>query len=75
MRFDTNSFIIGINSFASVTMATQPDQFDDLILHTGQSVQGIQGGLSIKGHGTFKFSIEDDKGTGHDQDSKQHVRT
>ncbi len=38
MRFDTNSFIIGINSFASVTMATRPDQFDNLILHTGQLV-------------------------------------
>ena len=25
MRFDTDSFLIGINSFASVTMATQPD--------------------------------------------------
>jgi hypothetical protein len=62
MHFDTNSFIIGIKSFASVTMAIQPDPFDDLILHTGQSVQGIQGGLSIKGHGTFKFSIKDDEG-------------
>ncbi len=65
MHFDTNSFIIGVNPFASVTMVTQLDQFDNLILHTGQSVQGIQGGLSIKGHGTFKFSIEDDKGTVH----------
>ncbi len=54
MRFDTGSFIIGINSFASVTMATRLDQFDNLTLHTGQLVQGIQGGLSIKGHGTFK---------------------
>ena len=63
MLFDINSFIIGVNSFASVTIATQPNQFDDLILHTGQSVQGIQRGLSIKGHGTFKFSIKDDKGT------------
>jgi hypothetical protein len=70
MRFDTGSFIIGIDSFASVTMATQPNQFDNLILHTGQSVQGIQGDLSINGHGTFKFSIKDDEGMGHDQDSK-----
>jgi hypothetical protein len=63
MHFDTDSFIIGVDSFVSVTMATRPDQFDNLILHTGQSVQGIQGDLSIKGHGTFKFSIKDDKGT------------
>ena len=65
MRFDTDSFLIGINSFASVTMVTRPDQFEDLILDTGQSVQGIEGGLAIKGHGTFKFNIEDDKGTVH----------
>jgi hypothetical protein len=65
MRFNTDSFIIGVDSFTSVSMVTQPDQFEDLILHTGQSVQGVQGGLSIKGHGTFKFSIKDDKGTVH----------
>jgi hypothetical protein len=65
MRFDTNSFTIGIDAFASVSMGTRPDQFEDLILDTGQSVQGIHGGLSIKGHGTFKFSIEDDEGMVH----------
>jgi len=65
MRFDIDSFLIGVDSFASVTMATQPDQFEDLILDTGQSVQGIEGGLAIKGHGTFKFNIEDDEGTVH----------
>jgi len=46
-------------------MATRPDQFEDLILNTGQSVQGVEGGLAIKGHGTFKFNIKDDKGTVH----------
>jgi hypothetical protein len=65
MRFDADSFTIGINSFASVTMGTRPDQFEDLMLDTGQLVQGIQGGLSIKGHGTFKFSIKDDEGMVH----------
>jgi hypothetical protein len=65
MHFDTDSFLIGVNSFASVTMATQPEQFEDLILDVGQSVQGIEGGLAIKGHGTFIFNIEDDKGTVH----------
>ena len=65
MHFHTDSFLIGVNSFASVTMATRPDQFEDLILNTGQSVQGIEDGSAIKGHGTFKFNIEDDKGTVH----------
>jgi hypothetical protein len=65
IRFDTNSFLIGVDSFASVTMVTQPNQFEDLILNAGQSVQGVEGGLAIKGHGTFIFNIEDNKGTVH----------
>ena len=63
--FDTDSFLIGVDSFASVTMATRPKKFEDLILDAGQSVQGIEGGLAIKGHGTFIFNIEDDEGTVH----------
>ena len=46
-------------------MAMRPDQFEDLILDAGQSVQGIEGGLAIKGHGTFILNIEDDKSTMH----------
>jgi hypothetical protein len=46
-------------------MATRPKQFENLILNTGQSVQGIEGGLAIKGHGTFIFNIEDNEGTVH----------
>jgi hypothetical protein len=65
MQFDMDSFLIGVDSFASVTMATRPNQFEDLILNAGQSVQGIEGGLAIKGHGTFIFNIEDDEGTVH----------
>ncbi len=65
MRFDTDSFLIGVDSFASVTMAMRPKQFEDLVLDAGQSVQGIEGGLAIKGHGTFIFNIEDDEGTVH----------
>jgi hypothetical protein len=65
MRFDTDSFLIGVNSFTSVTMVTRLDQFEDLILNAGQSMQGIEGGLAIKGHGTFVFDIEDDEGTLH----------
>jgi hypothetical protein len=65
MRFDTDSFLIGVDSFASVTMATRPEQFENLIYNTGQSVQGIEGGLPIKGYGTFIFNIEDNEGTVH----------
>jgi hypothetical protein len=42
-------------------MVTRPEQFDNLILDTGQLVLGLQGGLAMKGHGTFKFIIKDGK--------------
>jgi hypothetical protein len=65
IRFDTDSFIIGIDTFASITLGNHPDQFEDLRMHNNTEVEGIQGGLGIKGTGTFKFHIEDDKGGVH----------
>ncbi len=34
IRFDTNSFVIGVNTFASVTLGNHPHQFEDLKLHS-----------------------------------------
>jgi hypothetical protein len=34
-------------------------------MHDNTEVEGIKGGLDIKGTGTFKFHIEDDKGEVH----------
>ncbi len=65
MCFDTNSFVIGINTFTSITLGNHPDQFEDLKMHNNTEVEGIKGGLDIKGTGTFKFHIEDDKGGVH----------
>jgi hypothetical protein len=67
IRFDMDSFIIGIDSHASVTMAKHPNYFDDLVLTPNDNniVAGIEGGLAIKEHGTFKFQIEDDDGKIH----------
>ncbi len=65
MRFDTNSFVIGINTFVSITLGNHPDQFEDLKMHNYTEVEGIKGDLDIKGTGTFKFHIEDDKGGVH----------
>jgi hypothetical protein len=67
VRFDTDSFIIGIDTHASVTMAKHPDYFDDLVLtpNNNNIVAGIEGGLAIEGHGTFKFQIEDNDGKVH----------
>ncbi len=66
--FDKDSFVIGINTYASVMMGNCPDQFKDLMLHKDKDnteVEGIKGGLAIKGKGTFNFYIEDDKGAVH----------
>jgi hypothetical protein len=61
IRFDTDSFVIGVDTFASITLGNHPDQFEDLKEHNNREVEGIQGGLSIKGMGTFKFHIKDDE--------------
>ena len=65
IRFDTNSFVIGFNTFTSITLGNHPDQFKDLKMHNNTKVEGIKGGLDIKDTGTFKFHIEDDKGGVH----------
>jgi hypothetical protein len=65
MHFDTNSFVIGVDTFASITLGNHPDQFEDLKMHNNTEVEGIKGGLDIKGTGTFKFHIKDDEGGVH----------
>jgi hypothetical protein len=63
--FDTNSCVVGVDSSASITLGNHPDQFEDLKEHNNMEMEGIQGGLSIKGTGTFKFHIKDDEGGVH----------
>ncbi len=54
-----------MDTFASITLGNCPDQFEDLKTHDNMEVEGIQGGLDIKGTDTFKFHIKDDKGGVH----------
>jgi hypothetical protein len=52
IRFDTNSFVIDINTFPSITLGNHPDQFEDLKMHSDKDnteVEGIKGGVS-QGH-------------------------
>ncbi len=65
IRFDTNSFVIGVNTFTSITLGNHPDQFMDLKMHNNTEVEGIKVGLDIKGTGTFKFHIKDNEGGVH----------
>jgi hypothetical protein len=65
MRFDTDSFVIGVDTFASIMLGNHPDQFENLKMHNNTEVEEIKGGLDIKGSGMFKFHIEDNKGGLH----------
>jgi hypothetical protein len=68
IHFNTNSFIIGVDTLASVMLGNHPNQFEDLKLYSEKDkteVEGIKGGLDIKGTDTFKFHIKDDEGGVH----------
>jgi hypothetical protein len=39
--FDNNSFVIGVNTFASITLGHHSDQFEDLKVHNDIEVEGI----------------------------------
>jgi hypothetical protein len=47
IHFNTNSFVITVDTGAFVTMGNRPDQFKDLKLHNGKDdteMEGIKGG-------------------------------
>jgi hypothetical protein len=66
VRFDSNSYPIGIDTHASRCMVNAPHLFEDLKLGEVGEVEGIKSGLDIKGTGTFKFKIKDNNGMLHE---------
>jgi hypothetical protein len=66
VRFDSDSFSIGINNHASLCMANAPYLFENLhlMINAGE-INGIGEGLARKGKGTFKFLLEDNNGKTH----------
>jgi hypothetical protein len=66
IRFDSDSYPIGIDSHTSRCMVNAPCLFEDLKLEEVWEVEGIKLGLDIKGKGTFKFKIENDNGKMHE---------
>jgi hypothetical protein len=66
VRFDSDSYPIGINCHASRCMVNSPHLFKNLQLKHGGEVAGINSGLEIKGIRTFKFKVDDDNGTTHE---------
>ncbi len=65
IRFDSDSYPIGVDCHASRCMANSPHLFEDLKLVKMGAVKGINQGLEIKGVGTFKLKIDDDNGRTH----------
>jgi hypothetical protein len=66
VRFDSNSYPIGVDNHASRCMANTPHLFENLRLNDNKGqVDGINSGLDIKGEVTFKFNLTDNDGKAH----------
>ncbi len=66
VRFDSDSYPIGVDNHASKCMAHAPHLFKNLRLNKNNGqVDEITSGLDIAGQGTFKFNITDDVGKAH----------
>jgi hypothetical protein len=66
VRFDSDSYPIGVDNHASKCMANVPHLFENLHLSNNKrGVDGINSGLDIKGEGTLKFNITNNDGNAH----------
>jgi hypothetical protein len=65
IHFDSDSYHIRIDTYATCYMANAPHLFKDLKLGDVGEVEGIKSGLDIKGMGTFKFKIKDNNSMMH----------
>ena len=65
VRFDTDSFRLGIDTFATGCMSPDKDHFITYTKAEGQECKGIAAGLKIAGRGTLRFRIDDDDGVTH----------
>jgi hypothetical protein len=66
VRFDSDSFTVGINNHASHCMGNDKCIFKNLVLAcTAQQVGGISKGLAIEGKGTLVVMINDNNGKPH----------
>lgn len=66
IRFESDSFVIGIDNHASRTISNNKSHFVGRIRRIDRKhVKGIDGQLSIKGIGTIEWKIADDDGVVH----------
>ena len=66
--FDTDSFLIGIDSHASYSLTNNKEDFIDTPRQVRVGVKGIAGRLTSAYVGTVRWSIEDDAGEVHQMD-------
>ena len=65
IRFETESYRIGIDTFASGCMSPDRDHFIAYKASEGQEYKGIAVGLNIEGRGTLKFRIDNGNRISH----------
>jgi hypothetical protein len=67
VRFDSDSYPVGVDNHTSKCMANAPHLFEDLRLddNKGQVDVGINSGLDMAGQRTFKFNIINDDEKAH----------
>ena len=66
-QFDTDSFLIGLDSYSSRCVSNKRSHFKDLRPAPSQfgSLRGIGGNTPIQGIGTLNWKVEDDFGATH----------
>lgn len=66
VAFDTDSFLIGVDSHASRSLSNDKHHFKNYRpVHQNKIIEGVGGNLIIKGVGTIVWRIEDDAGQVH----------
>jgi hypothetical protein len=65
VRFDSDSYLIGVDNHASGARPTLLISLKTCISTTTRQVDGINSGLDITGQGTFKFNITNNDGKAH----------
>ena len=65
MSFDSDSFIIGVDTHASCTMSNNKNHFKGTLTKAVGCIDGIDGSVKILGRGTVHWDIADDSGKVH----------
>ena len=65
MKYDSDSFLIGIDNCSSYSMTNDKTDFTDKPQKVNQAVRGVKGKTQVSLRGTVKWSWNDDEGNLH----------